>query len=1035
MILAAAHWIGTRFGRAQLWTMNHLSEKIGVFLFPYLFGVMPMSQIIRCPNCRRRLRFSADLQTDLARCPACETTFPLASASATSESVQTTLPPPQPASRRRPNAMPRSRRNPCLIVALVIGGVLLIMGAGTVALVAIAWSILQPSPINPAARTEETEAERQEQMRQAFKDRKPPTDQEIAQQVQRLLNGFSAAIGSGMPARIMGHLDLDRMLDEIADADKEALPPFKNAKERNAFLGRETPWLHAGMDRLLNETHWNAIEIRNIKKRNNDEAVVIARHKVPNGAWLKLRWWVTRRNGDWKIYDFEDLDMARRVSSDMALWLGRGGERAMKMGPAVQNIIDSMQAVEQGDLDGAEQKLAQARGVQLPPRFESMHQLANGMLLLHRGKFADALKALDEAHRLHPDLPIADFLRGMALSRLGKAGQALKYLYAYRDLVGDDAQVCREIAEVLRTKVRWAEAAKEYRKALACNPKDEELFAELASLLFQEDEDDSLQKILEVRAKDLPGSIEIARFRYRLLIRQNKTTEGMAQFKLALAKENNEKRRAQLTAEFLTDMQAADKFLEGYQAAPDAVAAFQQLASGLFANDRWDDLGRLLEAHRVGHAEDPWLAYYQAQVYQHDEAWEKAAKLLSAALKNDAKAARESIQADYVFVLYKMGHWQQAYAQVEPHNKTFVQLANLMANDKKAAELEALIRAHGPHGGDNPDVSYYEARAKALMKKWSEAVPLFRQAYQKQTDKILRANYQSSFLLDLAAEGRWHEGYQAAVDKGAALNTLAGRLLAQKKDKELAALLEEHRKSGAGEPWYSFYLGELHLLRGDARQAAQHFAVALAKGKPEDQWRLRDGLFRARVEAGEAMLAYAEQKANEGTFGSLAHLCSRKKDTKQLQALLDAHCKIEPDEPSLVAWELELLWLKHDYEEALRLLTRDHEDVFTQPLFRWKAEDCRVRCLVKLKRREEAVRAAEEIVRKRSGDHLLLVLAHAAGGDVPQTIAAMGKLGKEAFFVRRCYEDEDLGPILRSKEFQAFRAKFPEPKEDRAASD
>ena len=89
---------------------------------------------------------------------------------------------------------------------------------------------------------------------------------------------------------------------------------------------------------------------------------------------------------------------------------------------------------------------------------------------------------------------------------------------------------------------------------------------------------------------------------------------------------------------------------------------------------------------------------------------------------------------------------------------------------------------------------------------------------------------------------------------------------------------------------------------------------------------------------------------------------------------------------------------------------------------------------MKLKRGGEAVRAAEEVVKKRSGDRLLLVLARAATGDVPQTIAAMGELRKAGFFVRRCYQDPDLGPLLQGKAFGAFRDRFPEPKEDKAAA-
>src|SRR5262249_5772212 len=161
------------------------------------------------------------------------------------------------------------------------------------------------------------------------------------------------------------------------------------------------------------------------------------------------------------------------------------------------------------------------------------------------------------------------------------------------------------------------------------------------------------------------------------------------------------------------------------------------------------------------------------------------------------------------------------YEEIKPHDQTFNHLANLMANDKKGIELEALVRAHRRNAEDDPGLPYYEARAKVLMKKWAEAVPLFRQAYTKQANKYLRLQYQSPFVLDMAAAGQGLEGYWAASDKSSAFNTLARQLVFQKKDKELAALVEEHHKGGGGEPWYSFYLGELHLLRGDAKKAAR----------------------------------------------------------------------------------------------------------------------------------------------------------------------------------------------------------------------
>src|SRR5205823_1795332 len=64
------------------------------------------------------------------------------------------------------------------------------------------------------------------------------------------------------------------------------------------------------------------LEIKHVKKLQGNEAAVIVRHRTPDGKFLKLRWWVSKRTGAWRIYDFEDLDMTVRVTTVAA---GAGG--------------------------------------------------------------------------------------------------------------------------------------------------------------------------------------------------------------------------------------------------------------------------------------------------------------------------------------------------------------------------------------------------------------------------------------------------------------------------------------------------------------------------------------------------------------------------------------------------------------------------------------------------------------------------------------------------------------------------------------
>src|SRR5262249_19882742 len=144
--------------------------------------------------------------------------------------------------------------------------------------------------------------------------------------------------------------------------------------------------------------------------------------------------------------------------------------------------------------------------------------------------------------------------------------------------------------------------------------------------------------------------------------------------------------------------------------------------------------------------------------------------------------------------LYKAGRTLQAYGEVEPRKETFAQLANLLCTDKKAAELETLIALHRPHADGDPDLLFYEARAKVFRKQPAQALPLLQKAHQTQTEQFRRRMYVSSWVQDMLEMGDGLEGYRTAPDRAAAFETLAPMLVSQKKKEELAKLLDEHGK-------------------------------------------------------------------------------------------------------------------------------------------------------------------------------------------------------------------------------------------------
>jgi hypothetical protein len=449
----------------------------------------------------------------------------------------------------------------------------------------------------------------------------------------------------------------------------------------------------------------------------------------------------------------------------------------------------------------------------------------------------------------------------------------------------------------------------------------------------------------------------------------------------------------------------------------------------LLRENKLADLRQLLEAHRAAHADDPWLAQYQSDLHIREKAYDKAAQVLAEVLKQAPKEMHDRLWRRYLFVMYKLGRALDVYLKADDRNAAFQYLAEQLLLDKNSVGLERLIAAHRLQAGESADLFYFEARGKVLAKQPEQASQLLETACRKQPNEFLRTSYVRTFVTEMEAAGLGMEAYRGVSDKAGAFAILASRWVNQKKVNELAALLEEHAQLAGNDPQFQFYRGELLLLRGDLARADQQFTACFTKCSPANRNLFRDGLFRVRIKLGKAVATYEEVEPGSTTFTSLAWQCINEKDAKQLQALIDVHFKAHPEDTTAPAWHLEVKWLNEDYEGVLKLLTAHQDDVFRMPQFAWKATSYRVRALVKLKRIPEAIQEAEANQKDRYGREVLVVLAHAAGGDVQQTLAAVEKMRPSVYALRSFYQDTDLGMILRSEPFAAFREKFPQPKD------
>jgi tetratricopeptide (TPR) repeat protein len=1240
-----------------------------------------MPKTLTCPCCQRRLLHPSDSSNRVVQCPSCQTRFwpgPVQAARVV-EAADIDIPDVEPADL--PTADPSSDRftdrprplaalgrpstplpRPSVTVPAIPSlrrsrGLGLLLGRVTIGLAMVALIVVMTLAWTPGWLPEDWGRVSDKPWRNvpnpALPNGGPLEFNGVALDLQDFFADLGAAFRARDADRLVDHFDLERLLDELA---KQDLPAARLDRDREQVIPQLRKELGPTLQQQATLFKWNTTEIKNIKPLDDNELVVIARHRDTDGTCLKMRWWLTRRSGVWKIYNVEDLDIGLAITRGMAALLEgvNGVPDARARSRAVIALREALGAiVAQQDLDLAERKLRQVAKVKLPPKLDGVRLLVTGILYLYRGQFQDSLDTLNRAQAANPDMPCLGLFKGVVFNRLGQWARGLERLEAYRDLLGEDAVVCRELGVALRGVGRFLDAAAAYRKALEYDPKDvdtfmgllgalgpddarqdiperfaqldnrrdsfdvcaedcrkdkdragleqlcqamrkldplyapvdfysallhawqgdaqaavplfrsalarqadaakrqeyvtgflvamaeagkavdaydvapepreafrllaaelkkgyrpddlrrlvslhgkkrpadpllpfyegeayaqqgyyhlaersfaagmarppedvplelfrpnrvlaryyagqglsayqeigprDETFAQLAGLYFAEGAYDALQILLDTHARTNPNDIEEWTYRARLSIKQGKVNRGITLFRSALDREKRPEQRQRLLATFLQEMASAGQALEAYAAAPDPREAFRTLADYLRDESQRDQLRQLLNAHRQKQPDDIWLTFYTGTLSSDEQAWERAAQVLMSGWKQAPDDLREMFRSHAVYCLYQAGRWREAYEKVGPREQTFTQLTGLLAASRKGAELEAVIAAHQAHAGESPDLLFQAARAKVFLQQPAAGNGLLHLAFGNQSDHAQRCSYVTQYLHDMIQLGQGLEAYRTSPDRVLAFQTLANHLVWKKQAPELAQLLAEHGKDHPPDKWHRYYCGDLNLLRGDARKADPDFTEAHAQAASAEQWRFRNGLFRARVAAGKTAETYREHGSEGRPFVELANICLNTKNAPQLAALLAAHRATDPADPSLPSWELELKWLEHDYTAALTLLLKHRGGLFAQPRHRATRDQYLIRCLIRLKRADEAVPEAEALA---PANQIMLVLAHAAHADAPRTIAIVEKLGVNPFLLSSCYRDEDLGPILRSERFRTFRERFPEPKED-----
>lgn len=623
------------------------------------------------------------------------------------------------------------------------------------------------------------------------------------------------------------------------------------------------------------------------------------------------------------------------------------------------------------------------------------------------------------------DDPLLPFYRGDWLAQAGRYREAEK-AFAQGMMRPPDAGTLHEF------RFNRVLASFHLGKGLAALAQIEprhETFMQLASLALNGEKYDLLQELLDAQAKAEPRDWEVLRYRFLLAVRQKRFDEAKKQFLATLEAVKDDGEKAGIIREFLLAMVAAGKPVEGYLAAPDPQQALQILVNRYEDDEeeegQEDGLEEVYAAHARKFPDDPLNGLLRGESLVQAKEWDAAVKTFREARRKAPPELQSRYQYSYALALYHTRRGLDAYRECENKAAVFAQLAELMLQEKKQDELAALLVAHRVNDKASSDVCLVQARVALQAGRDAEAQQFLRQACEQEQQEWQKSLHVNTFMRDAIKLGRGLLAYRNAPDQEVAFQALAGHLNEKKQIPELRRLVDEHARNHPTDSQLQYYQATLQFQAGNVVAADLQFSILLRRATAQEKHLYQSELFRLRVIGGKAVATLEEFGDRSDVFARLASLCVELKNPAQLQALLAAYRRVDEDEPSLADWDLELLFLKRDYDTLVGRLAKGAMEAAQPGLTYYKRDDLLVRALIKLKRHEEALKTAQRALANSRGTSVLLVLAHAAQGDVPNTIKAMKK--PQPYFIELCYNDPDLGPLLRSKDFRAFRDKYPEP--------
>lgn len=385
----------------------------------------------------------------------------------------------------------------------------------------------------------------------------------------------------------------------------------------------------------------------------------------------------------------------------------------------------------------------------------------------------DSQLAFERANGLtqrHPRAHLPHFIRGRSAYELGMDDEALASLAEYERLVGPDSSAQGVRGFVLLNRGAFDEAVEQFRGSLDANPNQVDVLVDFGVYAPREEHADVLayyraqhdpRANLEVLLSGWSdgGACDVVRF-VSAALREEEDPDANAWYYEArcdLIDEDFDACCALIRAGaalapsdeaaayedlWVRARYAAGEAVDAYRSSTDPAAAFRTTCDLALSDPIEPEvLQSLVNARAQDAPDDPWLPYYQGELFVAREDYESAETRFAAGMA--LAAGDEELLSTYrwsrAWSFYHAGRAVDAQRAM-PDAETFALLVDWALWDDDGALLEELVAARREQAPDAPLLGFYAAKGALLQGRLEEGVDALHAGYDEwsRSDEVLQ---------------------------------------------------------------------------------------------------------------------------------------------------------------------------------------------------------------------------------------------------------------------------------------------------------